>query len=190
MACRRSRVRAPLAPLLRGTRSFSGPIRFAIVSATGSIASLQAKRYSSHAAESRASISLRRSARLRRSSRSRPDRQPVLPPGLKPADHVGGVATKPAEGGRREAGGVARIAEEDDREVIPRELRIPMLARRIEPPLEYVARDYVGARDLTVPRALLDRPDVHERGALLLRGLRLRGAQPGELLARLLPQLV
>ncbi len=94
------------------------------------------------------------------------DRQSGLPPGLEPADDVGGpVDADLLQGRRREAGRVALGAEHDHVQVVRRD-RQPRLTGRVEPPLEHVALDEHGAGHVALLGALRGRSDVDEDGTV------------------------
>jgi hypothetical protein len=76
-------------------------------------------------------------------------------PALDAVDDVAAVQAEPAEGGGGEDGLVALVADEDDTAVASGQVRIAVLARRVQAPLEDVAVDDGRSRDQAVALALL-----------------------------------
>src|SRR5438552_9076918 len=96
-------------------------------------------------------------------------------PRLVPAGEVGGPAqTELLERDRRQGRGVPLVADEDDAPPVagPPDA---VGAGGIETPLEHVAVDPAGARQLSVPPALLDGADVDHQRSCLLLGIQVGG---------------
>ena len=119
------------------------------------------------------------------------DREARGLPGLEAALQVGGlVQADPPQRGGGQRGRVALRAHHDDLHVGPRQRRDPGLAARIEPPFEHVAADEDRSRHLALDDALLERPDVDQRGAVGQRGERRLRPQPPQAAARLGEQVI
>src|SRR6266568_460650 len=103
-------------------------------------------------------------------SAGRPGRarwQPGCLPRLEAAVEVGGLAQADSpQGGCGEGGGVALGAHDDDLRIGPRERGNASLAARVQPPLQHVAPDDDGPRNLPLGDPLLQGPDIDQRGAV------------------------
>jgi len=112
----------------------------------------------------------------------RPDRKARRHPGAEAAIQVGRVAdAEILQCGRRQAGGVALRAHDDDAQIIAG-LRQAGGRRRVEAPLKDVALDHEGAGHLALGRPLRGRADVDDERSVPAGRQRLRRAdalQPG-----------
>jgi hypothetical protein len=112
-------------------------------------------------------------------------------PRLESADDVGGVPeTELLQRGSGEAGLEALVAEKDDPLVRPRERVVSVRARRIEAPLEYVARDEVGAGHGAVSFVLSVGADVDQQRTLPHGGERLIRREPAQPPASVVEELL
>ena len=86
---------------------------------------------------------------------------------MKAAVEIGRVQTEAPEGRCSEARLIALVANQNDGYIPTCEQRIAVRRRRVEPPLQDIARDHVGTRDETVAIPLIVGADVDQQGAPL-----------------------
>jgi hypothetical protein len=105
----------------------------------------------------------------------------VVQPRLVAANKVGGVGqAEPLQGVRRKAGAVTLVAHDHDPPLGLVGDRQPVGTGRVQPPLEDVAVDDHGARQLAVAVALLDGTDVDDQRTGGLHGSEIGRLDPVE----------